>query len=589
MLVDTETLLADLRRLVSELAAGRGVAATLAELTTKITALGDSLEHLYARLDQILQVVTTMTALDFERKLETREEDDWLVNALAIGLNMMGDELHRRAEALTEARDRALAANRAKSAFLANMSHELRTPLNAIIGYSELLRDECSGVLGPHQLADLDKVVGAGRHLLSLIKDTLDLSKIEAGKVELVLEQFAVDPLLDEVIGTVAPLVTGRDNRLIVERDPDLGAMYSDRTKLLQILLNLLSNAIKFTTRGTIRFAGRRTGDELLFAVEDTGIGIPRDKLDVIFGAFSQADEETTRRFGGTGLGLAITRHFCDMLGGDIVVTSEIGAGSTFALRLPAQAPTRGPARVAVAAPRSSSRAPAIVVSDDPHVTEGLFAILTGVGVPVLPVVSAVEGLRLTTHIHPVLVVVDDGLPESELLAVLAALHEDPERASIPRFVVGELPPGALIHGTVPLPRPLRRESVLAALARHLAPPPQLGRLALALGDGVRGELPRRHFEARGWQVHEVVGADEAWVDFDAVVLDLRVAWAGDAAARLRGLAGATGLVLLGLGDGGELAAEVCTTVLPATRRGVGLVHEILALEVAGRPGRVRR
>ena len=162
----------DLRRIVSELAAGRGVESAVGELAGTIVALTSALDHLYARLDQILQVVTSMTALDFDRKLDTREEDDWLVNALVIGLNIMGDELRRRGGALTEALDRALAASRAKSAFLANMSHELRTPLNAIIGYSELLREECGAALGPHQLADLDRVVGAGRHLLSLIKDT---------------------------------------------------------------------------------------------------------------------------------------------------------------------------------------------------------------------------------------------------------------------------------------------------------------------------------------------------------------------------------------------------------------------------------
>ena len=280
----------------------------------RIVALTSALDHLYARLDQILQVVTSMTALDFDRKLDTREEDDWPVNALVIGLNIMGDELRRRGDAFTEALDRALAASRAKSAFLANMSHELRTPLNAIIGYSELLREECGAALGPHQLADLDRVVGAGRHLLSLIKDTLDLSKIEAGKVELLVEDFPVDALIDEVVGTVRPLVIERDNRLIVERGPGLASMSSDRTKLLQILLNLLGNAIKFTTLGTIRLGVHREADTLTFAVQDTGIGIPRDKLAVIFGAFNQADEETTRRFGGTGLGLAITRHHSPLL-----------------------------------------------------------------------------------------------------------------------------------------------------------------------------------------------------------------------------------------------------------------------------------
>lgn len=592
MLIDTEILLADLRRAVDEIAVGRGVDAAAGELAGKVIALTSALDHLYARLDQILQVVTAMTALDFERKLETREEDDWLVNALVIGLNIMGDELSRRGDALTEARDRALAANRAKSAFLANMSHELRTPLNAIIGYSELLREECGEVLGPQQLSDLDKVVKSGRHLLSLIKDTLDLSKIEAGKVELVVEEFPVGPLIDEVVGTVRPLVVGRDNRLLVERDADLGGMYSDRTKLLQILLNLLGNAIKFTTLGTIRFIVRREEDTLYFAVQDTGIGIPRDKLDVIFGAFNQADEDTTRRFGGTGLGLAITRHFCDMLGGAIVVTSEIGAGSTFSLRLPATVLAR-PSAPIVAPPRAPSRAPAIVVSDDPRFVEGLFTLLTGVGLPVLPVTTTAEVLRLSAHVHPRLIILDDGLAESELRAVLTALHEDPERSGIPRFVVGELPLTTLAEGTVPLPRPLRRESVLAALAPHLDRPPTLGALFLVLGERARRELPARTFEARGWQVHEAGDLEEAeslpWGTADATVLDLGLPWADEVAARQRAGARPGSSVLVGFGgDGATAAAEVCTVLLPASG-GPGRVHEALTLECAGRPPRGSR
>ncbi len=591
-MLDTETLLADLRRLIDELAAGRGVESIVGELGEKVTALTGALDHLHERLDQILQVVTSMTALDQGRKLETREEDDWLVNALVIGLNMTGEELRSRADALTEARDRALAANHAKSAFLANMSHELRTPLNAIIGYSELLREECSDVLGPHQLADLDKVVLAGRHLLTLIKDTLDLSKIEAGKVELVIERFPVDLLIDEVVGTVQPLVLARDNRLVVERDPELGEMCSDRTKLLQILLNLLSNAIKFTTLGTIRFVARRDADALVFAVEDTGIGIPRDKLGMIFGAFSQADEETTRRFGGTGLGLAITRHFCEMLGGEIVVHSEIGAGSTFTLRLPVTAPHTAP-RPAPEAPRATTHPPGIVVSEDLHLVQGLLGLLASLGTPMVPVATGAEALRLTAHLHPAIIILDDRIDDRDLLTTLAALHDDPERASIPRLIVGQPPAVALARGAVALSRPLRREAVLAVLASQLQAPPALGELLLALGEAAPPELTRRHFEARGWHVDEPADLEAAAQRLrsgpvDAVLLDLGHPQAAELAALTRS-AGGREVMLLGLGEGGEAGAEVCTAVLSPGRAGFGHVHELLALECAGRPTSGRR
>ncbi|MBA3545568.1 MAG: hypothetical protein H0T76_03710 [Nannocystis sp.] len=585
MLVDTETLLADLRRLINEVSAGRAVEQVTGELAGKVLALTGALDHLYARLDQILEVVTAMTALDFARKLEVREEDDWLVNGVVIGLNIMGDELRRRSEALIEARDTALAANRAKSAFLANMSHELRTPLNAIIGYSELLREECDVVLDRLQLADLDKIVGSGRHLLSLIKDTLDLSKIEAGKVELSLETFELDPVIDEVVGTVQPLLLARDNRVIVERDPQLGEIHTDRTKLLQILLNLLSNAIKFTTLGTIRFVARRQGDQLTFMVTDTGIGIPRDKLDVIFGAFTQADEETARRFGGTGLGLTITRHFSEMMGGEIVVSSEIGAGSTFTLTLPArlESPRKPVLPATVLTPRLTHREPALLVSEDPALVEALLQLLAGAGVPAVPVASG-DALRLAPLLRPALIILDDRLVKSELAAILLALHDDPELVAIPRFIVGEPPAQAIARGTVALPRPLCREAVLTALGPRLAVAPPLGELLLVLGEHARVDLVRGAFEAHRWRVHEA--ADLAALAellqrdvLDAVVLDLGLAQALELAVLVRRNAGIKPVVLIGLGHAvaSAAAAEVCTRVLPGGWGSQDLVLETLA------------
>jgi signal transduction histidine kinase len=247
--------------------------------------------------------------------------------------------LARRAVELEQARREAEVASRAKSIFLANMSHELRTPLNAIIGYSEMVEEELADSGLESTQTDLQRIRSAGRHLLGLINDILDISKIEAGRMELFLEEFDLDLLLDEVIATVDPLITKNQNTLRLEVAPELGFMVADQTKVRQALFNLLSNAAKFTRDGTVtlRVFVRTQGDEedIVFEVCDTGIGMNPEQLARLFEPFTQADISTTRVFGGTGLGLAITRRFCRMMGGDVTVSSAPGAGSTFTIQLP--------------------------------------------------------------------------------------------------------------------------------------------------------------------------------------------------------------------------------------------------------------
>jgi PAS domain S-box-containing protein len=249
---------------------------------------------------------------------------------------------------LLQARKDAERASAAKSTFLANMSHELRTPLNAIIGYSEMLVEDAAD--GGHQdiVPDLGKIQSAGRHLLVLINDVLDLSKIEAGKMDLHVETFAIAPAVDSVVTTVRSLVEKNDNRLEVQLSEALGAMRSDTTRLRQILLNLLSNAAKFTERGTVQLTVDRQADAsgadwVTFRVADTGIGMTPEQLDKLFVAFAQAEAATASRYGGTGLGLAISRLLCRMMGGTIDVESVAGEGSVFTVRLPATAPDGSP------------------------------------------------------------------------------------------------------------------------------------------------------------------------------------------------------------------------------------------------------
>ncbi len=237
-------------------------------------------------------------------------------------------------------------ASQAKSQFLANMSHELRTPLNAIIGYSEMLEEEAQDGGMADFIPDLRKIHGAGKHLLGLINDILDISKIEAGKMELYLETFELAPVLREIAGTVRPMLEANGNALVLEGLEDAGTMHSDLTKIRQIMINLLSNAIKFTRHGWITMKVARDEDWVRFSVTDTGIGMTPDEVDRLFQPFTQADASTTRKYGGTGLGLAISNRFGTALNGTISVQSTPGTGSTFTLMVPCR-PCPRPAQAA--------------------------------------------------------------------------------------------------------------------------------------------------------------------------------------------------------------------------------------------------
>jgi signal transduction histidine kinase len=295
-----------------------------------------------------------------ERVEIERKQREWEVNRLQEWSRILEakiaertEELAARNEALMRsqselamARDQALEASRTKSSFLANMSHELRTPLNAIIGYSEMLLEDAKDV-GAEQLApDLFRIQSAGRQLLDLINDILDLTKIEAGKVDLYLEDFDIPSLIEDVLGTIQPLVEKNGNGVVVDCAPEVGRMYADLTKVRQVLFNLLSNASKFTENGKIMLAvdhhvppfappDASPEDWVRIRVIDSGIGMTESQMEHIFEAFTQGDPSTTRKYGGTGLGLAISYRFCQMMGGNICVESTPGEGSVFIVFLP--------------------------------------------------------------------------------------------------------------------------------------------------------------------------------------------------------------------------------------------------------------
>src|SRR5687767_13519740 len=269
------------------------------------------------------------------RKLQAGHHGELLVLAMEDVT-----ERRRAEEEVAKAKEASEMANRTKSLFLANMSHELRTPLNAIVGYSEMLQEEATDRELDSFCADLEKITVSGKHLLALINDILDLSKIEAGKMELYLETFELKALIDDVAATIKPMVENNSNKLHIERAGDLAAMRADQVKVRQALFNLLSNAAKFTHDGSITLnASREMMDDaewIVFRVTDTGIGLSPDKIVRLFQDFTQADASTTRKCGGTGLGLALTRRFCQMMGGDVTVSSVPGQGSIFTIKLPA-------------------------------------------------------------------------------------------------------------------------------------------------------------------------------------------------------------------------------------------------------------
>ncbi len=301
-------------------------------------------DHLLAIVNDISEQKVAQIALR-----AAHDELEGRVRDRTAELESVNQQLKLVNEKLVSARDQAIDASKAKSAFLANMSHELRTPLNAIIGYSELIEEE-SRDAEQQSLTDLGKIRAAARHLLALIDDILDVSKIEAGKMDLFVEAFDARELLEEVVATIQPLTARNRNTLVLDLGDDgdlgvlgvlgvLGTLFMDRTKLKQIALNLLSNACKFTHDGQVRLAVKRThgpgGEWLHLEVEDSGIGIPQERLEELFEPFRQADESTTRKYGGTGLGLSISRHYCQMMWGSIEAVSSPGGGSTFSVRLP--------------------------------------------------------------------------------------------------------------------------------------------------------------------------------------------------------------------------------------------------------------
>ena len=533
------------RQYFEALVSNSPVAVVILDVTHNITSCNPAFEHLYGydeaeiigkNLDDLITTDESRSqAVGFTEEAghhavegigRRQRKDGSLVDVQVLAVPVIVDEervgmmgLYHDITELLAARREAEAANSAKSQFLANMSHELRTPLNAIIGYSEMLQEDAEDTGQATMVDDLKKIHSAGRHLLALINDVLDLSKIEAGKMELYLETFDVTSVIDQVVATAQPLVQRKKNELVIANsDEDLGAMHSDLTRIRQVLLNLLSNASKFTEGGQILLRTHRESDDhgvewMLFSVTDTGIGMTEEQMGKVFEAFQQAEASTQRKYGGTGLGLAISRRFCRMMGGDIAVESEPGAGSTFSVRLPVAVPTAQPetAPPATTAGGDGTVGTVLVIDDDPAVRNIMSRTLAKDGFRVLEAADGEAGIALARSERPDVITLDVLMPGMDGWTVLGHLKEDPDLNEIPVVmltIVDDRNMGYALGAAEYLSKPIDRDRLLQILRRYGSesqPRPVL----VVEDDAATRAVLTRTLEREGWTVIEAKNGRE--------------------------------------------------------------------------------
>jgi signal transduction histidine kinase/CheY-like chemotaxis protein len=466
----------------------------------------------------VMVTLTSFALRQYSRRLNEMLQRTRAANqALRESERLLEAKVKERTRELSAARDQALDATSAKTLFLANMSHELRTPLNAILGYSEMLQEDAAERGQTDMVPDLEKIHVAGRHLLILINDILDLSKIEAGRMELSLESFEVSALVEEVVGLIRPMVKPQV-ALEINCAPSLGTIVADVTKVRQALFNLLGNACKFTEAGRVTLdvtAGtgpQGPGPWFSFRVSDTGIGMSQEELARLFQPFSQADASTARKYGGTGLGLVISRRFCQLMGGDVTVKSAPGKGSTFTIFLPTRAEAVVAATLAAPAP-VATRGAALVIEDDEATRVLIGRHLEREGFRVTLAADGDEGLALARKSPPDLITLDVMMPRMDGWSVLAHLQADEALAQVPvvlMTIVDERELATARGAAELLTKPVDRER-LAALVTRYARLPQSSRTLLVVDDDpTLRTLMSRTFTREGWSVVESAGASEA-------------------------------------------------------------------------------
>lgn len=495
-------------------------------------------------IDRLIEAMEKISQSgDFSVRVRAEPDPDF--NIIVDSFNRMLGEVENRnhqlsesAIDLTHARDEAQQANLAKSQFLANMSHELRTPLNAIIGYTEVLKDELEAAHMERSIDDVQWIYGSAKQLLGLINGILDLSKIEAGGMDLDIHEFEVEEVLREVVAMLEPIAAQKNNSLHVQIDPAVSTAHSDSTKLRQCLLNLGSNACKFTEDGHVVITARVENGKLIFAVSDTGIGMTPEQLDRLFQPFVQADASTTRRFGGTGLGLIISGRFAEMLQGSIEVHSNPDVGSTFTLSVLAdmrtahtlnQGDALNPIDAGPRAERDGAKPLALIVDDEPSSLQLLTRVAEQAGYQVSMATDGEKGLSVARRERPDLILLDIGMPNVDGWEVLDALDKESDLRSIPAVVVTvdddrrrALAAGASDH----LVKPVNREELLDILKLYSGR--QMGRVLVADDDSATAALYARGIAQIGYHVETVNNGTQAidaiaTRDFDFVVTDLKM------------------------------------------------------------------
>ncbi len=444
-----------------------------------VLSMAISLSNRFSRVYSELDVLRT----DLERRVEERTlqlteqtrkttEVNEKLSDLNLKLSDANTKLSERGRELAE-------ASLAKSQFLANMSHELRTPLNAIIGYSEMIQEDVQEKGINDFIPDLKKIREAGKHLLGIINDILDLSKIESGNVSLHVEEFKISMMIQDLGTTAAPLIEKNDNKLEIQVQENIGMMRGDIKRLRQILLNLLSNAAKFTENGTITVAASRENcdqnDWIVFQVSDTGIGMTDEQKSKVFQAFSQADTSVTRKFGGAGLGLVISKRFCQMMGGSITFESEPGKGSSFCVRLPAipadaKKESGLDLMIDLAPQRSTPNGIVLVIDDDRSARDLMVRMVSREGFRVVTAWGGEEGLRLARDLEPSIITLDAFMPGVDGWSVLKELKSDPNLGKIPVIMVTmeeDKEKGLLLGASGFVPKPIKREELLAVLKKY--------------------------------------------------------------------------------------------------------------------------
>lgn len=538
---------------------GMTIGITILAIIITVIATIMQIRRLTRPIHQLVNATKAISSGDLSTEIPVNSEDE--VGLLAASFNQMArdlkaniDEKDRYAAELAklnaELEDKVMArtseleaanrelqianvkireADRLKSEFLANMSHELRTPMNAIIGFTRLVRRKAADLLPDRQIENLEKVEISANHLLGLINDILDLSKIEAGKMGVNFMPFDLAPLVETCLATVEPMVKGGKVRLIKDLPQDLPEMLSDQDKLKQIIINLLSNALKFTEEGEVKLSAALKDASLRMTVSDTGIGIRSDALEYIFEEFRQVDGSSTRKYGGTGLGLSITKKLTELLGGTIDVQSVEGKGSTFTITLPlakkdgeASAVEVRPEEERLPAVEMKGKKVLLAIDDDPNVLSLLRQNFEDEGYYVVGALNAEEGVRRAKEIHPFAVTLDILMPQKDGWGVLSDLKADPATRDIPIIVLSiidnkEL--GFSLGAFDYLLKPFQKEAILAALLRIPGTPAK--RVLVVDDEPAAVDLLTQILQDEGYQVKGVYSGEEALQALEASPQDI--------------------------------------------------------------------